>query len=50
MILLQKESIELDLENLNYIKNTQTLIFEFECFKIAQMTNILAPFDSTHFL
>jgi hypothetical protein len=49
MIHLQKESIELDFWNLNYIKNTQTHIFEFEYFQIAQMTNILVPLDSTHF-
>jgi hypothetical protein len=49
MIHLQKESSELDFWNLNYIKNTQTYIFEFECFQLAQMTNILVPLDSTHF-
>jgi hypothetical protein len=34
MIHLQKESFDLNLQNLNYIKNTQTHIFEFECFGI----------------
>jgi hypothetical protein len=48
MIHLQKESIELDFWNLNYIKNTQTHMFEFECFQIAQMTNILVSLDFTH--
>jgi hypothetical protein len=30
---LQKESTEKDLQNLNYIKNTQTHIFKFEYFE-----------------
>jgi hypothetical protein len=49
MIQLQKESIELDLQNLNYIKNTQNNIFNFECFQLAQMTSFIAPMCSTHF-
>jgi hypothetical protein len=34
MIHLQKESIDLNLQNLNYIKNTQTHIFKFEYFEV----------------
>jgi hypothetical protein len=48
MFHLQKESIDLNLQNLNYIKNTQTHIFEFECFQLAQFSDILDPLDSTH--
>jgi hypothetical protein len=48
MIRLEKESIDLNLQNLNYIKITQTHIFEFECFKLAQFIDILDSLDSTH--
>jgi hypothetical protein len=41
MILLQKESIEKDLQNLNYIKITQNHIFKFECFQLIQKTNFI---------
>jgi hypothetical protein len=41
MILLQKESTEKDLHNLNYIKNTQTHIFKFECFQLVQKTDFI---------
>jgi hypothetical protein len=34
MIHLQKESIDLNLQNLIYVKNTQTYIFKFEYFEI----------------
>jgi hypothetical protein len=44
---MQKESIELDLQNLNYIKNTQTYIFKFEYFEIVRKSNFIAPLDST---
>jgi hypothetical protein len=44
-----KRIIELDLQNLNYIKNTQTHIFEFECFQLARMTSFIDPLCSTHF-
>jgi hypothetical protein len=36
MIYLQKESTEKDLQNLNYIKYTQTHIFKFECLQLVQ--------------
>jgi hypothetical protein len=49
MIHLQKESIEKDLYNLNYIKNTQTHIFEFECFQLIQKTNFILEMCPTHF-
>jgi hypothetical protein len=49
MIHLQKESFENDLYNLNYIKNTQTLIFKFECFEIVVKSNFISELCSTQF-
>jgi hypothetical protein len=49
MILLQKESTEKDLQNLNYIKNTQTHIFKFEYFEIVEKSNFISELCSTQF-
>jgi hypothetical protein len=49
MIYLKKESIKKDLQNLNYIKNTQTHIFKFECFQLVQKANFILELGYTQF-
>jgi hypothetical protein len=49
MIQFQKESTELDLWSLNYIKKTQTYIFKFEYFEIVRKSNFIVPLYSTDF-
>jgi hypothetical protein len=49
MIHLQKESSENNLYNLNYIKNTQTHMFEFECIQLVQKQIFISEMCSTHF-